>query len=250
MGKRILFAGESWTSHTVHVKGFDSFTTSLYEEGVKWIREAFLKYGHEFDYIPGQKVSEDFPFTMEELKKYDMIVISDIGANTFLLSAKTFTQSIKMPNRLELIREYVKEGGALLMIGGYLTFQGIEGKGQYHNTAVEECLPVLLQSTDDRKEIPQGAKPMITEPGHGILQNLPKKFPEVLGYNRFKAKDGALVVMTILEDPFLVVHNYGRGKSAAYASDCSPHWAPPEFVEWEYYSNFWNNLLLYLTADN
>ncbi|MBP7979955.1 MAG: cytoplasmic protein, partial [Sebaldella sp.] len=27
---KILIAGESWTSHTIHIKGFDTFTTSKY----------------------------------------------------------------------------------------------------------------------------------------------------------------------------------------------------------------------------
>jgi len=27
---KTLLAGESWTSHTTHVKGFDSFTTGSY----------------------------------------------------------------------------------------------------------------------------------------------------------------------------------------------------------------------------
>ena len=31
--KKILLAGESWTSVTTHIKGFDIFTTSRYEEG-------------------------------------------------------------------------------------------------------------------------------------------------------------------------------------------------------------------------
>ena len=30
---RILVAGESWTTHSVHIKGFDSFETSSYAEG-------------------------------------------------------------------------------------------------------------------------------------------------------------------------------------------------------------------------
>ena len=40
---KILIAGESWTSHTIHIKGFDTFTTSVYEEGVKWLKEALEK---------------------------------------------------------------------------------------------------------------------------------------------------------------------------------------------------------------
>ena len=33
MATRVLMAGESWMTHSTHVKGFDSFTTSSYNEG-------------------------------------------------------------------------------------------------------------------------------------------------------------------------------------------------------------------------
>ena len=45
MGKRVLLAGESWSSHTTHVKGFDTFYTSVYEEGGKWLIEALEASG-------------------------------------------------------------------------------------------------------------------------------------------------------------------------------------------------------------
>lgn len=243
---RILFAGESWMSHTIHVKGFDSFTTSTYSEGVKWIKEAFEHNGHTFEYIPGQDVSNKFPFVLEDLLKYDIIILSDIGANTFLLNEKTFNQSVKLPNRLELIREYVNQGGAFLMIGGYLTFSGIDGKAKYHGTAVEECLPVILKETDDRREIPQGGRPAVIKRDHEIFDGIEGDFPEILGYNQFKAKENTEVLMKIFDDPFLVVGSYGKGKTAAFATDCSPHWAPPEFVDWKGYRVFWNNILTYL----
>ena len=35
--KKILVAGESWTSFTTHVKGFDTFVTSVYEEGIEFL---------------------------------------------------------------------------------------------------------------------------------------------------------------------------------------------------------------------
>ena len=35
--KKVLLAGESWMSFTTHVKGFDTFYTSVYETG----REVF-----------------------------------------------------------------------------------------------------------------------------------------------------------------------------------------------------------------
>ena len=37
MTKRVLIAGESWVTHSIHTKGFDSFTTTEYNEGVRWL---------------------------------------------------------------------------------------------------------------------------------------------------------------------------------------------------------------------
>ena len=71
---------------------------------------------------------DGFTFELEALKQYECIILSDIGANTLLLPTETFTKSIKKPNRCNLIRDYVLEGGSLLMVGGYMTFAGIDGK--------------------------------------------------------------------------------------------------------------------------
>jgi uncharacterized membrane protein len=40
MGSKILLAGESWSSYTTHVKGFDAFYTSVYEEGADRLRDS------------------------------------------------------------------------------------------------------------------------------------------------------------------------------------------------------------------
>ena len=45
--KKILFAGESWMSHTTHVKGFDTFFTSVYESGEKFLKAALEEAGYE-----------------------------------------------------------------------------------------------------------------------------------------------------------------------------------------------------------
>jgi len=248
MGLRILLAGESWTIHSIHVKGFDTFTTSTYGEGVRWLREAFEQAGHDFTYIPGQNVQNAFPTTLEQLKAYDVVIISDIGANSFLLSDDNFVRSLKTPNRLKLVHDYVQAGGSLLMIGGYFSFQGIDGKARYQGTPVEQCLPVLMRNVDDRVEIPEGAMPVIKMADHPILQGLNMEWPHVLGYNQFALKEGAECIMSIGDDPFLCVQSYGAGRSAAFASDCSPHWAPPEFVNWKGYPVFWNNLANWLAG--
>ena len=55
--KRVLLAGESWMSYTTHVKGFDSFYTSVYETGEKWLKAALEKGG-----IPGGFSAESSGF--------------------------------------------------------------------------------------------------------------------------------------------------------------------------------------------
>ena len=40
MSKKILLVGESWMSFTTHVKGFDTFYTSVYETGKEWIENS------------------------------------------------------------------------------------------------------------------------------------------------------------------------------------------------------------------
>jgi uncharacterized membrane protein len=67
MPKRILLAGESWTSYTTHVKGFDAFYTSAYEEGAEALIEALKSGGFEVDYLPHHVAPTMFPFTVNEM---------------------------------------------------------------------------------------------------------------------------------------------------------------------------------------
>lgn len=243
---RILFAGETWFTHTLHVKGFDSFTTSSYGEGIKWIKEALEEGGNEVVHVPNHKVQEDFPYTLEELKEYDLVILSDIGSNTLLLPDSTFVKSEKNPDRCELIKEYVMDGGAFIMIGGYMAFTGIDAKSRYGETAIKDVLPVKCLEKDDRVELPQGITPVI-EKEHEILNGVDNDWPHFLGYNKTIAKEDATVLATIGNDPFIAVAEYGKGKSAVFTSDCAPHWGPTEFVEWKYYNKFWNNLIDWVT---
>jgi len=241
--KHVLLAGESWVMHTVHQKGFDHFTTTAYGEGHQWLSAALKDGGFEVEHLPNHLANERFPRTVEELKQYDAVLLSDIGSNTLLLHPDTFTKSIALPNRLASLRDYVHSGGGLVMIGGYLTFQGIDAKARYAGTPVEECLPVTLLSHDDRVEAPQGEEPSVTAPDHPIVAGLPGHWPAVLGYNCLTAKPTATVLATVANDPLLVAWFYGQGRTVAFASDCGPHWAPPAFVEWDGYARLWQQLV-------
>lgn len=246
MAKKVLIAGESWMSYTTHVKGFDSFYTSVYEEGVEYIRKAIEKAGYEVDFIPNHLAPEKFPVSMEEISKYSCVILSDIGSNTLLLPPKTFSKSIKTPNRCQLIKDYVNEGGAFLMVGGYMSFTGIDAKTRYGQTPVKDILPVQCLNIDDRAEHPEGVVP-VTVKKHEALAGLPVEWPHFLGYNKTKAIPEGEVLATIDGDPFIAVGEFGKGKSAVFTSDCAPHWGPPEFVNWEFYDELWKGILNYLT---
>jgi uncharacterized membrane protein len=242
MTKRVLLAGESWIMHTIHQKGFDSFTTTAYGEGHQWLSKALHGGGFEVEHMPNHLANDHFPMTAEELSDYAVVMLSDIGANTLLLHSDTFVKSEKRPNRLESIRDYVSQGGGLVMVGGYLTFQGIDAKGKYAGTPIETALPVTLLTGDDRVEAPQGVEPVVSDSSHPIVAGLPESWPDLLGYNRLRAKPEASVIAEIDGDPLLAVWEYGAGRAVAFASDCGPHWAPPEFVEWDGYARLWSQL--------
>jgi uncharacterized membrane protein len=170
-------------------------------------------------------------------------MLSDIGANTLLLHPDTFDRSVPMPDRPAAIREYVERGGGLVMIGGYLTFQGIDGRARWAGTPVEAALPVTMQLTDDRAEVPAGVEPLVLLPDHPIVAGLGGRWPALLGYNRVRPRDGADVVVSVGEDPLIVAGRHGSGRAVAFTSDCGPHWCPPPFVDWAGYATLWGQLV-------
>jgi uncharacterized membrane protein len=57
------------------------------------------------------------------------------------------------------------------------------------------------------------------------------------------------VLVSCETDPLLTVGTHGAGRSAAFASDCAPHWCPPAFMDWPGYDPLWGNLLRWLGGD-
>ncbi len=239
----VLIVGESWTVHSIHQKGFDSFATTEYSEGVKWLRMALETHGWQLDYQPAHLAARQFPMTATALAKYDCVILSDVGANTLLIHPDTFTRSQTVPNRLEAVRDYVANGGGLIMVGGYLSFQGIDAKARYHDTPIEEALPVNIHFGDDRRETPQGTTPRVVIPDHPIVAGLPSQWPDLLGYNRIEAKVDGTTVATVGVDPLIVADSFHNGRAVAFASDCAPHWAPTAFIEWSGYARLWSQMV-------
>ncbi len=238
---KILLAGESWVSTTTHIKGFDQFSTATYQLGAEPLVEAHA-------------AARDFPLTLEGLRAYDAVILSDIGSNTLLLHPDTFLLSKPTPNRLKLIRDYVAKGGGLLMIGGYYSFQGINGGARYHGTPVEDVLPVEILPYDDRVEVPEGFAPVVADRRHPILAGFRGDWPHLLGFNEVKVKPGAQLLATVSADygskPLLVAGTHGRGRSLAWTSDIGPHWLPPDFAAWKGYARLWRQALGWLIGQS
>ena len=245
---RVLVAGESWQVFSIHTKGFDSFFTADYGEGVAGFRTALESAGHLVEFQPNHVAAADFPATEAALGEFDAVVLSDIGSNTLLMPAATFARQPR-PNRLVALRNWVANGGVLAMIGGYLSFQGIEGKANYRMTPLADVLPVELEPGDDRQETPEGAIAHLTEADHPVTAGIAGEWPVLLGFQRLVAKQDAEVLATIDGWPLLVVGRFGRGRVLAFASDMGPHWAPPSFTEWAGYARLWGQAVTWLAGN-
>jgi uncharacterized membrane protein len=237
----VLLVGESWVSISTHYKGFNNFVSGVYETGLKWFRKAMERHEVELTHMPAHIVANDFPFTIEKLD-FDTIILSDVGADSFLLHPKTWLHGEKTPNRLKTIREYVEKGGGLIMAGGYMSFQGINGAAMYQRTPIAEILPVKMMASDDRCERPEGVKPK-KKNSHPIINELPDEWPHLLGYQLVDPKPNSKVLATVDQDPLLVIGKYGKGRAIAYTTDIGPHWCPKEFAEWEGYGKLWYNMI-------
>jgi uncharacterized membrane protein len=242
-GKKLLFVGESWIKHTIHMKGFDHFVSVEYQEGAGVFLKCLDDQGFDVTYIRAHEVSTKFPTEAADLAAYDAVAISDIGANSFLLTDDTFLRSKIGPNRLQLIADFVAGGGGLVKIGGYMSFTGIDGRARYGMSPLAPILPVELLPYDDRIELPEGKLPEVVDAGHPITAGLGTHWPFMLGYNRTTAKPGASVLTTIGGDPLIAVCRHGAGRVVAFTSDVAPHWAPPEFLEWEHYPALWGQIV-------
>jgi uncharacterized membrane protein len=248
---RVLLAGESWLSTGVHIKGFDHFFTADYAIGIATLKQALAGSAVELHHLPGHLVPAEFPATLEALGQYDVVVLSDIGANSLLLHPDTFLHGKRTANRLKLIAEWVGKGGGFLMVGGYLSFQGINAAARYHRTPIEDILPVGMLAHDDRVEVPEGFTPVSRSAGgHPILSGIEGEWPYLLGYNETVAKSDATVLLETGAGkdahPLLAVASRGAGRTMVWTSDIGPHWLPKTFSDWPSYPRFWQQAFAWL----
>jgi uncharacterized membrane protein len=243
---KVLIVGESAFKIHTHFKGFASYETAYMSAGLDSFTNRFRKTPVSFEFMHNHDISLRFPFTTKAMRAYDVIVISDAPADSFLLHPDSLAGEV-MPNRLALIGDYVRGGGGFAMIGGWMSFGGFHGKAHYAYSPLAGLLPIEMDRNDDRMETPEGVHPEPRDAKHPVLAGLDREWPDLLGYNRFKATGGeTLLSFRETGDPALVVDTIGKGRVACFASDLQPHWGSPRFQAWRSYTPFWVNLMRWL----
>jgi uncharacterized membrane protein len=192
----------------------------------------------------------------EQLGSFDLIVFQNFTYRGY-----------HMKQYLPLIRDYVRDGGGFVMVGGDLSF----ASGGYAGTAIETFLPVTLPG--DRGDLlqPERFRPVLTEAGkrHPItsLSLVPEenaarwaKLPELTGTNRVTGvRPDATVLLqhpsrTVggAPEPIVSAMEYGKGRVLSITTDTTWHWdflAAGEGGDNRDYYRFWGNGIRWLIQD-
>ncbi|MFM9107104.1 MAG: glutamine amidotransferase [Chloroflexota bacterium] len=250
----VLYVGDSETVINRYAVGADVFEQAWFNDNGKYLREALA--GRDdvvVRHIIPANVPAEFPASSEELARYDVVIFSDVGSNTMLFYPG-LTPPYAYPlgrDRLRMTAEFARNGGGFLMVGGYLSFAGINGIARYHGTVIEDILPVSIQPYDDRVEMVEGFRFAIDDPGHPIVRGFDWDRADftMCGYNRVTLKPGASLIASWEGDPIIAAGRHGAGRTAVFATDFGPHWGG-DFLRWEGYADFWAGFLRWLAGED
>ncbi|MHB9133106.1 MAG: glutamine amidotransferase [Armatimonadota bacterium] len=142
-----------------------------------------------------------FPNSYEGLMGHHLVIICNVNGN-----------AIKPATR-KMLKDYVENGGSLLLLGGYFGL----GK-QYHDTAVEEIAPVTFPTDKNLSNAPDG---LPLAPGKDAGNNLTTlswaAAPRVFWYHEITPKPEAKILLTAGGKPMLVTGTFGKGRVAVFA---------------------------------
>src|SRR5688572_44784 len=197
----------------------------------------------------GKELLQGFPATVEELFRYQAIVLGTVELGYFT------------PTQQELIKQFVdRRGGGLLFLGGRASLSD----GGYTHSALTDLVPVMLpdkKGTFHREPAkaelaPAGMDSLITrlaeDPGKNA--EIWKKMPLLADYQETGGlKAGAVVLLESnvanKRMPLLAIQNYGRGRTAVFATGGSWRWQMSAPLEDKTHEMFWQQLLRWLVQD-
>jgi uncharacterized membrane protein len=195
------------------------------------------------------------PFPVEtlfskELQNFDLLIFDDFPFHVYVKSL-----------HLEKVRDFVKGGGGLALIGG----PNLLDAGKYFGTPLEDLLPVAAAGKGEyQREAPWkvrltragGSHPITRlEAGEKENLNLWKEMPPLDGTNRLQVKTSATVLLEGGDGsshPVVSVAKYGRGRVLVLATDYSWKWnmgmVARGLGQWAY-NRFMERSVRWLTKD-
>ena len=188
-----------------------------------------------------QDVASLLPRTKDEWESYHLMIIGDLPADRLT------------PAATERLRQYVADGGAILMLGGFSTL----GPGGYGDSELAKALPVDVARTDAQsldavrlEPTPDGLEHDVLKSGtQNETRTMWESLPPVSGYTRVSGVKPAarVLVQTPQGEPVLVVQDYERGRTAVFAADTTWRWIFNEGRFADYHRTFWRQLVNWLT---
>jgi uncharacterized membrane protein len=196
------------------------------------------------------ELKDGFPTKVEELFAFDGIIIGSVDAPYLT------------PGQQTLLKDFVdRRGGGLLFLGG----KDALSDGGWKQSADVELLPTILP---DRKNtfVRVGANVELTAPGRDSLitrleedpaKNVERwqKLPYVMNFQDVgQPKPGAVVLVDAKPTtggrvPLLITQNFGRGRSAIFATGGSWRWQMLQPLADKSHEMFYQQLLRWLVSD-
>jgi uncharacterized membrane protein len=197
------------------------------------------------------ELEEGFPAKPEELFAYDGLIVGSVETSYF-----TQTQQ-------DLIREFAnRRGGGILFLGGRFAL----AEGGYLHSPLAELVPVRIPENkgtfhrdfSNHQLTAQGRDSLICRLVEDPARNVERwnKMPQLANYNDVgEAKPGAVTLMEVVPAgrramPLLVTENYGRGRTALFATSGTWRWRMWQDHTDTTDATFWQQLLRYLVSDS
>ncbi len=157
-------------------------------------------------WVQGNWLRWHAPNTHDDMMRYHLAIIANTNGGAFSCGGHPALRRV-------LLKDFVRNGGSALFLGGYLAFGP-----EYRGTALEEMAPVTYS---DKRDLVMAADGLPLAAGPDALKGFAKlnwtAAPRVYWTHAVTPKPGAKVLLTAGGKPLLVAWQYGKGRVAVFA---------------------------------
>ena len=151
-----------------------------------------------------------------------------------------------------ILRQMKADGITLSTVGAggganpFLEQLAKQGGGRFYAATNPASIPDIFlketQQVSGQQIVEEPFFPILTS-SSPVLRGIDSGLPKLLGYNGTTAKPAAqTVLVTARDDPLLAQWQYGLGRSVAWTSDSTGHWAR-NWVPWQGFSKFFSQMV-------